>query len=77
MIKGHHRQVKYHPPLLHNFRWLDIKATPGHHSIIQKEVCELLAKGNIEPFTVWTGFNSNIFVAPKHMGGLHPTLNLK
>ena len=38
---------------------------------------ELLAKGAIEPPTGGVGFYSNIFVVPKHTGGLHPIHNLK
>ena len=52
MVKGYHLQLRCHPPLFCNFRWFNIKATPVHHPIIQKEVDELLAKGCIEPSTV-------------------------
>ena len=45
--------------------------------IIQKEVDELLAKGAIEPSSGGAGFYSNVFVVPKHTGGLHPIFNLK
>ena len=63
--------------LFHNFRQFNIKASPAHNSISQKEVDELLAKGVNEPSTGGAGFCSNIFVVPKHMGGLHPILNFK
>ena len=35
--------------LFHNFRHFNIKTATAHHSIIQQEVDELLAKGVIEP----------------------------
>ena len=35
MVKGHHLQLRCHPPFFCN--------APAHHSIIQKEVDELLA----------------------------------
>ena len=41
-----------------------------HHHIIQKEVDELLAKVNSELSTGGAGFYSNVFVVPKHTGGL-------
>ena len=46
----------------------------AHHPVIQKEVDELLAKGAIEPSSGGAGFYSNIFVVPKHTGGLCPIL---
>ena len=49
----------------------------AHHPVIQKEVDELLAKGAIEPSSGGAGFYSNVFVVPKHTGGLQPILNLK
>ena len=54
-----------------------MKATPANHAIIQKEVDELLAKGAFESSTSGPGFYSNIFVVPRHTGGLHPILKLK
>ena len=77
MVQGHHLQLRYCPPLFHNFQWINIRATPAHHSISQKELGELLAKGAIEPSSGGAGFYSNIFVAPKHMDGLCHILNLK
>ena len=73
---GHHLQLRCYLLLFHNFRWFNIKATLVHHSIIQKEVDELLAKFAMEPSTGGNAFTPNIFV-PKHMDGLHPVLNLK
>ena len=55
----------------------NIKAATAHHAIIQKEVDELLVKGAFESLTGNTGFYSNVFVVPKHMGSLGPTLNHK
>ena len=57
-------------------RWFNIKTAMAHHSIIQKEVDELLARGSIEPSTGGTGFYFNIFVVLKHTGGLQPIFNL-
>ena len=42
----------------------------------QKVVDELWAKGAIELSTIGTGFDSNVFVIPKHTGGLQPIFNL-
>ena len=39
----------YCPPLFCDFGCFNIKATPAHHSVIQKGVDELLAKGAIQP----------------------------
>ena len=69
-MKGHYLQHSCHLPLFHNLRWFDIQATPAHHSIVQKEVDELLTKGSVGLSTVGAGFCPNIFVVPKHMGGL-------
>ena len=61
------------PSIIHNFRQFKIKATPAHHSIIQKEVDELLAKGAIEPSSGGAGFYSSVFVVHKDTGSLlHP-----
>ena len=70
MVKGHHLQFKCHPLLFCNFTKFKIKATPAYHSIIQKEVNELLTKGVIEPSTGSTYFYSNIFATPMCTGGL-------
>ena len=58
MVKGHNLQLRYDPPLFHNFRQFNIKASPAHHFIIQKEMDELLAKGAIEQSTGGAGFSS-------------------
>ena len=60
-----------------NFHWLNIKAILAHDPVIQKEVWEHLAKGAVQPSTDGTGVYSNVFVVSKHLGGLHPTLNVK
>ena len=75
MVKGHHLQIRCHPPLLCNFKWFNIKAAPAHHLIIQMEVDEMLAKSTTEPSTSGASFCSKIFVAPMHVGGLHQILN--
>ena len=62
MVKVHHLQLRCHPPLFHNFRKVNIKAATARHTIIQKEVDELLVKGAIESFTGGAGFYSNVFV---------------
>ena len=49
----------------------------AHHSIIQKEVDELLFKRVIEPSFGGAGFYSSVFVVLKCTGGLWPILNLK
>ena len=49
----------------------------AHHPAIQKKGDELLSKGAIEPFTGGAGFYSNIFLVPKHIGGLWHILNPK
>ena len=56
MVKGHHLQLRCPPSLLHHFKWLNIKATAAYHTIIQREVDELLAKGAIESSTGGAGF---------------------
>ena len=53
MAKSHHLQPRCHPPLLHNFKWLNTEAAKP---IIQKEVDELLGKGAIKSSTDGDGF---------------------
>ena len=77
MVRGHHLQLRSHPPLFCDFWHLNVKAAPADHPVIQKEVDELLAKGAIEPSSGGAGFYSSMFVVPKHTGGLCPILNLK
>ena len=77
MVRGHHLQLRSHPPLFHNFWHFNVKAAAAHHPVIQKEVDELLAKGAIEPSSGGAGFYSSVFVVPKCTGGLCPILNLK
>ena len=77
MVQGHHLQLQSHPPLFHNSWQFNVKVATVHHPIIQKEVDELLAKGAIEPSSGGAGFYFNMFVVPKHTGGLWPILNLK
>ena len=74
MVQGHHLQLRLHPPLFHNFWQFNVKAAAAHHPIIQKDVDELLSKGEIEPSP---GFYSGVFVVPKHTGGLQPILKLE
>ena len=75
MVWGHHLQLRSHPPF--HFRCFNVKVAAAQHPVIQEEVDELLAKGAIEPSSSGTGFYSNMFVAPKHTGGLWLILNLK
>ena len=63
--------------MFHNFWQFNVKAATTHHSIIQKKVDELLAKGVIEPSSGGAGFYSNMLVVPKHTGGFWPILYLK
>ena len=77
MVWGHHLQLKTCLPLFHDFQHFNDKATAAHHSVIQKEVDELLAKGAIDPSSGGAGFYSSMFVVPKHTGGFCPILNLK
>ena len=76
MVKGHHLQLRSHPPLFCDFWHFNVKAAAAHHPVIE-EVDELLAKGAIEPSSGGAGFYSSMFVVPKHTGGLQPILNLK
>ena len=75
MGKGHHLHLRYHPSLLHNLKWFNIKPLSAIHPIIQ-EVDELLAKSAIEWATAHAGFYSNVFVVPKSTGGYLSLLNL-
>ena len=77
MVRGHHLQLRSHPPLFCNFWHFNVKVPAAHHHVIQKEVDELLAKGAIEPSSGGAGFYSSVFVVPKCTGGLQPILNLK
>ena len=65
------------PPLFCNFWQFNVKVAAAHHPIIQKEVDELLSKEVIESSSGGAGFYSNMFVVPKHTGGLWPILYLK
>ena len=77
MVRGHHLQLRYHPPLFCDFWNFNVTVAAAHHPIIQKEVDELLAKGALEPSSSGDGFYSSVFVVPKCTGGLCPILNLK
>ena len=77
MVHGHHDHFWSNPPLFCNFWQFNVKAATTHYPIIQKKVDELLAKGVVEPSSGGIGFYSNVFVVPKHTGGLWPILNLK
>ena len=76
MVKGHYLKLRSCSPLFCNFKWFNIKAAAAHHPIILK-VVRLLTKGAVEPLSGGAGFYSNVFVVPKHVGGLWPILNLK
>ena len=56
MVKGQHFHLRYHPRLFLNSKWHNIKASLAHHSIIQKEVDDVLAKNAIELSTVGLAF---------------------
>ena len=56
MVKGHHLQLRCHPPLSHNSNWFNVKASNTCHPVIQMKVDELLGKGAIEPLTGGAGF---------------------
>ena len=77
MVQGHHIQLRSHPPLLHDFQHFNVKVVAAHPPVIQRVVDELLAKGEIEPFSGGAGFYSSMFVVTKCTGGLQPILNLK
>ena len=70
MVSGYHLQLRSHPPLFCDFWQFNVKAAAVHHTVIQREVDELLAKGAIEPSSGSAGFYSSMFVIPKHTGGL-------
>ena len=70
MVWGDHLQLRSHPPLFHNFQQFNVKRAAAHHTIIQKEMDELLSKGASEPSSGGAGFYSSMFVVPKHTGGL-------
>ena len=60
IVKGCHLQLRSHPFLFHNFKQFNIKAVALHHSIIQQEVDEMLAKGAIEPSPDSAVFSSSV-----------------
>ena len=70
MFRGHHLQLRCHPPLFNNIKWFNIKFTVAQHPVIQKEVDELFAMCGIESWTSIAGFYSDVFVAPKCIDGL-------
>ena len=59
MVKGPHIQLRWHPPVFHNFTWFNIMAAITHDLIIQ-EVNELLAKGSTEACMGGAGFYSTL-----------------
>ena len=73
----HHLELWSHLHLFHNFWQFNFKVGTTHHSIIEKEVDDLLAEGVIEPSSGGAGFYSSVSVVPKHTGGLQAILNLK
>ena len=77
MVWGHHLQLRSHPPLFHDFQCFNVKVAAAHYPVIQKEVDELLAKGEKEISSGGAGFYSSMFVVPKYTVGLRPILNLK
>ena len=77
MVKGHHLQLRCHPSFFSNFRQFDINPAVAYHSIIQKEVDELLPKSAIQPSAGGTDFYCNVFVVPKYTDDLWPIIILK
>ena len=77
MAISHLLHLRCHPPLFHNFKQFIIKAAAAQHPIIQKEEDKLLTKGAIGPSSGGADFYSNVFVVPKHTGGLQPICNPK
>ena len=71
-VCSHHLQLRFSPPLFHDFWHFNVKVAAAHHPVFQKEVDELLAKGAIEPSSGGTGFYSSLFVVPKHTGAFYP-----
>ena len=73
MIKGFHLQLVGYPSFC-NFKWFNIKTATAHYSahscIIQREVDKLLTQDVMKPLTGSANFYSNMFVVPKHTGGL-------
>ena len=61
MVRGHHLQLRCHPPLFCNFKWFNIKAATSY-PVRQKEVDEILVQGAVEPTTDGAGFYSDVFV---------------
>ena len=72
-----HFHLRCCPLLFHNFKQFNIKTATAHCPVIQHEVNGLIAKGAIEPSTGGAAFYWNLFVVPKHTGGLWPILNSK
>ena len=70
IVKGYHLQLKSQPLFFCSFNQFNIKAALVHHSVIQKELHELLAKAAIEPYKYAAGFYSNSFVILQHTSGL-------
>ena len=70
MVQGQHLQLRLCLPLFCNFWHLNVRAVAAHHPVIQREVDELFPKGAIELSSGGAGFYSNMFVVPKHTGGL-------
>ena len=56
---------------------VNITGATSYHSIIQKEVDELLANGAIKPSNGGAGFYLLVFMVPKCSCGIEPILNLK
>ena len=76
MVKDHHLQPRCFPPLFLNFRWFNIKGTPAQHSVIQKEMDELLAKGVIEPSSGEAGFTPTYLLFLSILVAYIPSLTL-
>ena len=74
IVKGHHLQLSYHPPLFCNFKWFNIKAVSSHHP---EGGGWTVSQGCYWTIDWWCCFNLNVFFVPWTYGGLQPLLSLK
>ena len=77
VVKGHHLSLRAWFALLCNFHWFIIKASIVYHPVIQRELQELLAKGQLNHQVVELVTIPMGVVVPKWLGGLQPILNLE
>ena len=65
------------PSIFHYLKQFNINVSLVDHPAIQQETDELLPKDTTESSTCGAGFYSNVFMVPKHRGGLQPIPSLK